>query len=338
MRSKINILIVLNIYFSVFVEVCVSQTLSVHVDYNYVYELPFKSGKKVYILQGYNGRYSHRGDYALDFRLKKGNEIYAAREGIVVSTEDDNTKGGPRKKFLSKGNHIIIKHSDGTYAAYWHLSHQGVLVKNGESVQKGQLIGISGNTGYSSWAHLHFDVYYFENGKQVTIPTKFQTAKGIEELKVYRSYRKAFEKKADQHVKIPKNFDKIEYRFHDSSVPPEYHRSYSWIITPNTISYIADSYGTILQDTTIQITVEKWERCKTAFLKCEIKNHKETHSNLGCTGGTGISIRTWLNGTENFYGSNYYCGGKVEGNLQGNTKKFLEEIKTLLDTDIFLKN
>jgi murein DD-endopeptidase MepM/ murein hydrolase activator NlpD len=322
-------------FFIFFCGVCFSQSVSKNIDYNFVYNLPFKEGKKVYILQGYNGRYSHRGDYALDFRLRKGNEIFAAREGTIVSTEDDNTKGGPRKKFLTKGNHIIIKHSDGTFAAYWHLSHKGVLVKIGESVQKGQLIGISGNTGYSSRAHLHFDVYYFENGKQITIPTKFQTANGIEELKVYHSYRKPSDLGLNEKVTIPKNIDKIEYRFNDASVPPEYHRSYSWIVTESKVQYILDSYGSILKDTTIEISELKWEQCKNAFLNCGIKNHKNSNSNQGCTGGTSVTIKTWLNGKENFSGTNYYCGGKTEGNLTGDTEKFLLNIQLGIDPDIF---
>ena len=305
-----------------------SQNNSLAVDTNYIYELPYSTSKKVLIIQGYNGSYSHKGDFALDFRLKKGSIVCAARDGVVYKVEDQFVKGGPKKKFLSKGNHIIIKHSDGTYAAYWHLGHKGVVVKVGDTIQKGEIIGYSGNTGYSSWPHLHFDVYYFSNGKQVTIPTKFETSKGVKELKVYHKYKKPNPVIELKEINsIPKNIDKIEYRFRDASVPPEYHRSYSWIITETSIRYISDSYGTILKDTMQQISLEKWEQCKTAFLTCGIKNKKVVEQEKGCTGGTSISIRTWLKEKENFSGYASKCGGEIEGNLAGDSEKFLNKIK-----------
>jgi murein DD-endopeptidase MepM/ murein hydrolase activator NlpD len=307
-------------------------------DSNYVYELPVKGSKKALIIQGYNGKYSHKGDYALDFRLKKGSIVCAAREGIVHKVEDQFKKGGPNKKYLSKGNYIIIKHSDGTYAAYWHLGYKGVVVKVGETVQKGDIIGFSGNTGYSSWPHLHFDVYYFSNGKQVTIPTKFETSKGIKQLKVYRRYKKP-SPLIDKNEKnsIPKNFNKIEFHFQDASVPPKYHRSYSWIITDSNIRYVLDSYGTILKDTTQQISLEKWEQCKTAFLNCGIKNKKAESTKKGCTGGTRITIKTWLNEKENFSGFASECGGEIEGNLSGDTDKFLKTIKEGIHPTFYLQ-
>ena len=316
----------------------ISQDNTSTIDTNYIYGLPIISSKKVRIIQGYNGKYSHKGSYALDFRLKKGSIVCAAREGIIYKVEDQFTKGGPKKKYLSQGNYIIIKHSDGTYAAYWHLGHKGVVVKVGDSVQKGDIIGFSGNTGYSSWPHLHFDVYYFSNGKQITVPTKFETHKGIKQLKVYRRYKKPIlEVKQNEKSNIPKNFNKIEYHFQDASVPPEYHRSYSWIITETSIRYISDSYGRILKDTTQQISLEKWEQCKTAFLNCGIKNKKESELNVGCTGGTSITLRTWFNEKENFTGTASKCGGQVAGNLTGDTEKFLSIIKEGIHPTFYLE-
>lgn len=309
------------------------------IDTNFIYDLPFTYGKKTMVMQGYNGTYSHKGNYALDFRMRKGSQVFAAREGTVHKTVEEFQKGGPKKKYLSKGNHIIIKHNDGTYAAYWHLAYQGALVQAKDTVQKGQLIGLSGNTGYSSWPHLHFDVYYFSNGRQITIPTKFSTTKGIKQLKVFRKYRKPLPNLENNNpIQLPKNIDKIEYHFQDASVSPEYHRSYTWIVNPNSVQYILDSYGTILKDTTIAISALKWEQCKTAFLNCEIRNKKTVKSNLGCTGGTGVTIHTWLNGKENFSGSKYNCGGKTEGNLAGDTDKFLLYIQMGIDPAIFENN
>ena len=315
------------------------QQKNLSIDSNYIYELPFKPGKKVVIMQGYNGKYSHQGDFALDFRVKKGTPIYASRDGIINKTTDSNRIGGPHKKFIGQGNHIIIKHADDTYAAYWHLLYLGVNVKMGDTIHKGQLIGLSGNTGYSSWPHLHFDVYYYLKGKQITIPTLFETTRGIKQLKVYHSYRNPKKPHQNQNKnKLPKNIDKIEYHFQDASVPPLHHRSYSWVITETQLRFTTNSYGTILKDTTIAISAIKWEQCKTAFLNCGIKNQKNIETNQGCTGGTSITIQTWLNEKEIFSGTASKCGGKTEGNLSGNAEKFLSIIKEGVDPLVYQTN
>ena len=168
-----------------------SQDIPSTVQSNYIYGLPTDIGNFFFISQGYKGWFSHKKQYALDFKLKEGSLVFAAREGIVFKVAAHNTEGGMSKKYLSKGNYIIIRHLDGTYAAYWHLKHNGVSVEIGQEVSRGDKIGESGNTGYSTSAHLHFEVYYFnEKGNQVTFPTVFQTSKGTKKLRAYRFYRR----------------------------------------------------------------------------------------------------------------------------------------------------
>ncbi len=155
-----------------------------------IYQLPFKKGKTVLLMQGYNGKFSHKNKFALDFRLRKGQEIFAARSGKVIKVVQHHDEGGPNKKYLNKGNHVIISHGDGTYAAYWHLMLNGALVKKGDMVQTGDLIAKAGSTGYSSMSHLHFMVYrYDKKGYRQTFPTKFHTSKGVIQLKSYRRYK-----------------------------------------------------------------------------------------------------------------------------------------------------
>ena len=103
-----------------------------------------------------------------------------ALAGLVVSMREDSDKGGLKPEMLSEGNYIIIQHSDGTHANYWHLKKNGALVNPGDTVQQGQVIGLSGNTGYSAFAHLHFEVVDPEKGQ---IPTRFNTNKGIKYLR-----------------------------------------------------------------------------------------------------------------------------------------------------------
>lgn len=156
----------------------------------HIYHLPFEKGKRILLMQGYNGTFSHKNKYALDFRLRKGRKIYAARGGVVSKVVQHNNEGGANKKYLSKGNHVIVNHGDGTYGAYWHLILNGSLVKKGDTVAMGEPIAKAGSTGYSSMSHLHFMVFkYDKHGHRITMPTKFYTSKGIKELKSYRSYR-----------------------------------------------------------------------------------------------------------------------------------------------------
>lgn len=154
-------------------------------DKTYVYALPFEQGKKVYLVQAYDSKLSHKGEFALDFKVKKGTVICAAREGKVIAARSDSDKGGLNPENLSDGNYISIQHSDGSIAHYWHLQKNGVKVNVGDEVLKGQQIGNSGNTGYSAFPHLHFEVV--QNGEQV--PTRFQTRKGIRYLRPSKFYR-----------------------------------------------------------------------------------------------------------------------------------------------------
>jgi murein DD-endopeptidase MepM/ murein hydrolase activator NlpD len=156
----------------------------------HIYQLPFEKGKTVLLMQGYNGKFSHKNKYALDFRLRKGRKIYAARGGKVIKVVQYHDEGGANKKYLNKGNHVIINHGDGTYAAYWHLMLNGSLVKRGDVVKTGEAIARAGSTGYSSMSHLHFMVYrYDKKGYRKTFPTKFYTSKGEIQLKSYRRYK-----------------------------------------------------------------------------------------------------------------------------------------------------
>ena len=81
-------------------------------------------------------------------------------------------------------------HSDGTFADYSHLKHQGAMVKKGDYIKKDQLIGYSGSTGFASGPHLHFAVFINRiDGKRTFVETKFKTSESeatlLEEGKSY---------------------------------------------------------------------------------------------------------------------------------------------------------
>ena len=158
-------------------------------DSSFVYSLPYEKEKSHFLVQAYMSIFSHKGEYALDFKMKKGTKICAARNGICVAIKEDSKKGGIGGKFLSEGNHVIIKHIDGTYANYWHLQFEGALVNVGDTIQRGQVIALSGNTGYTAFPHLHFEVTTQFTPGNNQIPTRFSTKKGIRYLRPLHCYK-----------------------------------------------------------------------------------------------------------------------------------------------------
>lgn len=150
---------------------------SIHDD-SVTYLLPFPVGIRSRVAQAYNGEFSHIGNlkYSVDFILPVGTPILAARKGQVVAVVSKFSEGGVRKDLLTKANYIIILHDDGTLGNYAHLMKDGVLVKVGNFVEAGQMIGYSGNTGFTQGPHLHFEVHKPTRQLEVTtIPTVFKT-------------------------------------------------------------------------------------------------------------------------------------------------------------------
>jgi murein DD-endopeptidase MepM/ murein hydrolase activator NlpD len=139
----------------------------------YNYGLPFLKNKRYKVSQGQDTDFTHKGSfskYAIDFKMDVGQTVCAIREGVVVKVTQHHTKGGASKKYYPYANLIIIYHEDGTFAQYVHLKHKGSLVKVGDTVKKGQPIGLSGNTGQSTAPHLHFAVYKPTPSGLVSIP------------------------------------------------------------------------------------------------------------------------------------------------------------------------
>lgn len=148
---------------------------AIHQD-NYRYMLPFASNQDYRVVQGFNGGYSHRGasKYALDFAMPVGTPVHAARAGVVIDLTEHHWRGGASRRYAKYANFVVVLHEDGTTGEYYHLRQNGVVVTTGDAVSAGQLLGYSGNTGFSSLPHLHFAVYRAKShGSYESLPIQF---------------------------------------------------------------------------------------------------------------------------------------------------------------------
>ncbi len=159
-------------------------------DSSFIYHLPYEENTSHLLVQGYFSRYTHKNRAALDFKMKKGTKICAVRDGVVLRLKEDGNKGGSNAKYRSFGNFVVIQHEDSSRSGYWHLQFNGVLVNVGDTVKQGQVIGLSGKTGYTYFPHLHFIVWRSDGkGQWTQIGSRFQTNKGIRYLRPFRFYR-----------------------------------------------------------------------------------------------------------------------------------------------------
>lgn len=142
-------------------------------DSDYLYLFPFAHGSKFKVGQGVNGKITHFGQnqYAIDFDMPEGTPVCAARDGVVAEIKQDSNKNG---KGPEDNNYLRVYHSDGTIGNYAHLQQNGVKVHVGEQIKAGDLLAYSGNTGFSSGPHLHFDVgITSKNLTRQSIPINF---------------------------------------------------------------------------------------------------------------------------------------------------------------------
>ena len=111
---------------------------------------PVKGGE-ITLEFGYTGthpitkeQFTHGG---VDIKVTEGTKVVATASGVVVeATEDEGW-----------GKLVVIKHGDTYETLYAHL--QKIVVAKGDKVKSGQTIGLSGNTGYSTGPHLHYEVH-----------------------------------------------------------------------------------------------------------------------------------------------------------------------------------
>ncbi|MFC4728111.1 M23 family metallopeptidase [Coralloluteibacterium thermophilus] len=146
------------------------------------YLRPFEG--PVRIAQGWHGAFSHGTDearYAIDFALPPGTPVRAARDGRVVQVESGFHEAGLDPALASRANIVRVLHDDGSMALYAHLAPDGIRVGPGDHVAAGSVLGLSGDTGYSSGPHLHFAVQVNRGLRLVSLPFRMRGFEVVEE-------------------------------------------------------------------------------------------------------------------------------------------------------------
>ncbi len=119
----------------------------------------------IYITSSYGSR-NGGFHYGVDFRARSPVPVYAMSDGVVAGTGDTDTECPG----VSFGRFILIKYNNGLASTYGHLSL--IKVSTGQRVARGELVGYTGNTGYSTGPHLHVSVYAKDAVNVKTIPSK----------------------------------------------------------------------------------------------------------------------------------------------------------------------
>ena len=110
---------------------------------------------------------SHTGPFrgAIDFIVDLGTEVAAPLDGHIMEVVDNNDKYGPSRDFKDFLNYITISHANGEFSQLAHLAKNSAVIKAGEYVHEGQIIALTGNSGWMYEPHLHMLVFRLDKGK-----------------------------------------------------------------------------------------------------------------------------------------------------------------------------
>ena len=125
------------------------------------YGLPIDKSRIIRIYK--NKSLAHKiYENSIDFVCPVGTPIKAVASGIVIDVKVGSNKGGYSRHFEKYENFIEIRHDNDEYSYYGHIKKGGAVVKIGDKVKAGQIIGYSGRVGWlanlANEPHLHFMV------------------------------------------------------------------------------------------------------------------------------------------------------------------------------------
>ena len=98
--------------------------------------------------------------HAADFECEVGTPLIAVADGVIKSVDDTHRLGAPYMDLLPEANELQLQLLDGggCVAVYLHIAEGSALVKAGDRVVAGQQLALSGNVGFTTGPHLHFQI------------------------------------------------------------------------------------------------------------------------------------------------------------------------------------
>ncbi|MBN1114863.1 MAG: M23 family metallopeptidase [Oligoflexia bacterium] len=145
-------------------------------------KLPYQNGTSHLVTQGYNGDYSHDSaphNLALDFEMPENTAIVAVAAGKVMALKEDSDTNCTSSSCADSANYVLVDHGNGVYGRYVHMCKNCVDVETGDLVEAGETIARSGNTGWSTDPHLHFEMNSFISGCSLSYPFQEVPGTGI---------------------------------------------------------------------------------------------------------------------------------------------------------------
>ncbi len=124
------------------------------------FDLPLACGSEVVVGQGNDNPFSHHDElrFAFDLLIPVDTAVLAMAEGVVTHVKNDIRPGDPchdggDERCRPSANYVVLRHGDATSTLYKHLND--ALVAPGAHLQRGDLLGRSGTTGWSTTPHVH---------------------------------------------------------------------------------------------------------------------------------------------------------------------------------------
>lgn len=118
----------------------------------------------------------------------------------------------------------------------------------------------------------------------------------------------------------------VVYEFHDSSVPPPFHRSFKLVFNRSEARIVVDRYGDVLADQTAPVTQAAWEQLVDGYPAVSELVLEEPAD--GCTGGTGFAATVTADGSVRFSLAGLACGG-VNSDVADRLAEWVRPVRSL---------